>query len=284
MTKNAEDPKDLVGRKASEVAGSGVLAQVSARPRLARMARKKTGDPKAEFGPLGPMPAQTNAELAQAIVRAGLSVVPAGGAVAELLALLQPAFGRRRDAWLQQLADAVQELKARPEAPTFDELSKNELFVTVVFNATQAAQRTHQKEKIEALRAAVMNSVLPTAPGEQEQLMFIRLIDELTPLHLQILSFMRDPAGWFEKQKIPKPDVNTSNRPLILVSAFPDLGGSAEVFSLAMSELVTLGLTGYGLMTVETPLEQLLEKLTTSLGDRFLDFITAPWVLAVAKK
>src|SRR5438132_2950556 len=89
-----------------------------------------------------------------AIVRAGLSVVPAGGAIAELLAFLQPSFGRRRDAWLQQLADGFRELKDRFDAAEFEALGHNELFVTVVFNATQAAQRTHQKEKIEALRAA----------------------------------------------------------------------------------------------------------------------------------
>jgi hypothetical protein len=85
----------------------------------------------------------------------------------------------------------------------------------------------------------VMHSALPLAPGEQEQLMFIRLVDELTALHLQILRFMRDPADWFEHHKIPKPDVITGTRPLILVSAFPALAGDAEVFSQVMSELIS---------------------------------------------
>jgi hypothetical protein len=43
-----------------------------------------------------------------------------------------------------------------------------------------------------------------------------------------------------------------------------------------INELVPLGLTGYRLITVEISQQELFKKLTTPLGDRFLDFITAP--------
>jgi hypothetical protein len=239
-------------------------------------AQKKDGSDATIGGP-GRLPDQRKGEIAQAVAKAAVSLVPiAGGPLAELVGLvLQPAIGRRRDVWLGHLETAIEELQARRDAPSIEELSENELFVTVVLNATQAALRTHQKEKLEALRAAVINAALPMAPGEQEQLMFTRLIDELTPLHLQILRFMRDPADWFEQRNIPKPEVTVGTWPLILVTAFPGLADDAAVFSQVMSELVALGLTGYRMTTVEISQQELLEKLTTPLGDRFLDFITA---------
>jgi len=247
-------------------------------PRLPRMAARTKGVSNASAGGPGPLPDQRKGEIAQAVAKAALSLVPiAGGPLAELVGLvLQPAIGRRRDVWLGQLETAIEDLQARLDAPSIEELSANDLFVTVVLNATQAALRTHQKEKVDALRIGVINAALPMAPGEQEQLMFIRLIDQLTPLHLQILRFMRDPADWFEQHKIPKPEVTVGTWPLILVTAFPGLAGDAEVFSQVMSELVPLGLTGYRMTTVEVSQQELLEKLTTPLGDRFLAFITAP--------
>jgi len=253
-------------------ASAAVHSASSARPTLARMAGKKKGEPKA--GALGPLPSQTNAELAQAIVRAGLSVVPAGGAIAELLAFLQPTFGRRRDVWLQELADGFEDLKDRLDAAEFEALRHNELFVTVVFNATQAAMRTHQPEKLEALRAAVVNSALPMAPDEHTQLMFIRFVDELTALHLRVLSYYRDPAGWFARHDIARPDMSMGPRSAIMEAALPDLRGQSEVYGQVMRELSARGLVHdtTGMVSAQA----LYDPQTTSTGNRFLDFITAP--------
>ncbi len=102
----------------------------------------------------------------QAIVRAGLSIVPPGAAIAELIDLvIQPALNRRRDEWFNGLAADVQKLRDRPDAPTVEELSQNEVFVTTMLNANAAALRTHQAEKLDALRAAVINAALAVLIG-----------------------------------------------------------------------------------------------------------------------
>jgi len=262
--------------KSFGASASEIPSQSSARPTLRGVPHRKKDELASRASDRGPLPSQTKGDTVQAIVRVGLSIVPPGAAVAELINLvIQPALNRRRDAWLNDLAADVEKLKERPDAPTLEQLSQNDVFVTVMLNASAAAMRTHQTEKLEALRAAVINAALPMPPGEQEQLMFVQLIDDLTPMHLQILRFMRDPAGWFEQHKIPKPEVTVGMWPLILVSAFPSFAGDAEVFSQVMSELVPLGLAGYRMVAVEMSQQQLLEKLTTPLGDRFLDFITA---------
>jgi hypothetical protein len=106
----------------------------SARPTLPRMASRKKVGSDSTAGGLGPLPSPTKGEVAQALVKAGVSMVPlAGGPLAELVGLvLQPAIGRRRDVWLGQLETAIEELQQRPDAPSIEELSENELFVTVV--------------------------------------------------------------------------------------------------------------------------------------------------------
>lgn len=249
----------------------------SARPTLAHMAGKKKGGKDAEAGGLGPLPSQTKGEVAQALVKAAVSVVPvAGGPLAELVGLvLQPAIGRRRDVWLGQLETAIEELQKRPDAPSIEELSNNEVFVSVVLNATQAALRTHQTEKLEALRAAVMNSALPMAPDEHTQLMFVRFIDELMPLHLRILSYGRDPAGWLARNNIEKPNIYMGPRSAVLEVALPELQGRSDVYSRAMNDPDTRGMIGVPVSGMVSQ-QSLHDKLTSPLGDRFLDFITAP--------
>lgn len=49
------------------------------------------------------------------------------------------------------------------------------------------------------LRSALVNSVLPDAPDEHEQLTSLRLIDGLTPLDARMLAVLADPDGWFDR-------------------------------------------------------------------------------------
>lgn len=255
---------------------SEVSTDSSARPTLRRMARRKKDVQPAEAGDRGPLPSQAKGETVQAIVRAGMSIVPAGGAVAELIDLvIKPALDRRREDWFNGLAADVQKLKERPNAPTIEELSKNDAFVTVMLNASAAAMRTHQQEKLDALRAAVINTALGMAPDEHTQLMFIRFVDELTALHLRILGYARNPASWFERNQIPKPDIYLGARSAVLEAALPELRGMGDIYNQAVNELSARGLIS-GSFSGMVSQQGLFDKLTSPLGDRFLAFITAP--------
>jgi hypothetical protein len=241
------------------------------------VAGKKKAEQKTDADDLSVVPSQTKGEVAQALVRTGLSFVPLAGApLAELVGLvLQPALEHRREEWLQRLGSAVQEIRDRPGAPTIEELSQNEVFVTVVLNATVAAMRTHQEGKLDALRAAVMNAALPMAPDEHTQLMFIRFVDELTALHLRILSYLRDPPGWFALYDIPRPNISMGARSAILESALPELKDRSDVYTQAVNELSARGLLSGSLSGMVSE-QGLYQPLTSPLGNRFLDFITAP--------
>jgi len=56
--------------------------------------------------------------------------------------------------------------------------------------ATTIAMRSHQTEKLTALHNAIVNSAIPSSSKKDLQLVFVRFIDELTPLHVKLLSFL----------------------------------------------------------------------------------------------
>lgn len=142
-------------------------------------------------------------DKAIAVVRAAIGSLPyAGNAAIELMPLLFTApLERRRQAWMNEIADALRELEKK-RGVTLDQLQSNESFISVLVQATQAAIRNHQKEKIMALRNAVMNSASDVEIEEDLQLLFVRFVDELTPSHFSLLQFFR--AGEKDFDKIEK--------------------------------------------------------------------------------
>jgi len=120
--------------------------------------------------------------------------------------LLGPPVAQRRDDWLNDLERRLRDLEGRVEGFCFDDLGKNRQFVSATLQATQAALRTHQAEKLEALQNALLNVALATAPQhDDQQLIFLHLIDRFTPTHLQVLRYFqsRDQAtlGRFREQE-----------------------------------------------------------------------------------
>ncbi len=120
-------------------------------------------------------------------IKAGLSTAPyIGGPIAEFFSfVIAPPLEMRRDAWLIEIYRRLQTLEQRYEDFKPENLTKNEQFFSVFLQATQIAMRTHQQEKLEALRNAVINSVAMPTVDENLQLIFLNLIDRYTPWHLK---------------------------------------------------------------------------------------------------
>jgi hypothetical protein len=171
---------------------------------------------------LGDLPGRSKAEIGASIVSAGISSVPVvGDAAAELFELvLAPSLGKRRDDWLRKLGEVVAELRQRLAGFDPRDLEGNEHFVSAVLAASTLAMKTHQEEKLEMLRNALVNVVLPRAPDEHEQMNFLRFVDELTPLHVQILRFLEDPNRWYESARAAKPTFSMGGLGAVLFPAF----------------------------------------------------------------
>ena len=121
-------------------------------------------------------------------MQAAASVMPvAGSGVAALMGLVGPKDPRQRrdEEWFELFADKISELESRVEG-----FAESPMFITAVVEATNAALKTHEREKLGALRNAVANSPLPGAPDDSTQLLFLRFVDQLTAAHLKILAVL----------------------------------------------------------------------------------------------
>jgi hypothetical protein len=137
---------------------------------------------------------KTKGDTVHALVKAVVSTVPvAGGPLVEVFAyLVDEPVSKRRDAWIEQIAGSVRALEERLAKPLVEELKNDESFTTVLLSATHIAMRNHEKEKLDALANAVLNTGLGLAPDETERAIMLSLIDRMTPLHVGVLRIYLD--------------------------------------------------------------------------------------------
>lgn len=221
------------------------------------------------------LPQATAGDYVHAAAKAVLSLVPmAGGPVAEIFgAILAPPLVRRRDEWFKMLAEALASLKEKVDGFSPESLSSNEAFVSALLQASPAAIKTHQEEKLEALRNALVNIAANRAPDEDIQAVFIGYIDALTPTHIRILKCFENPVRFVTSRG---GRVNFELGPVssILELAFPEFG-SDRGYEQFVRDLHTRGLISIDERTIHTVMSAtgLSERRTSKLGDRFLSFI-----------
>jgi hypothetical protein len=203
------------------------------------------------------------------VVQAAASAMPvAGPAVAAVMGLIGPKIAHRRDKWFELLADKISELESR-----VDGFAEDPMFITAVFEATSAALKTHEQEKLEALRNAVGNSVLPGAPEDSIQLMYLRFLDELSAAHLKVLDVLNNPRAALARAG---KELRASGPVLahLIYLCLPDLNGEGFLVEQVHRDLRNRGLIDQGapfgqiIITAGT-----LNKSTTLFGEQFLQFI-----------
>lgn len=222
-------------------------------------------------------PPKINAEDVQyVLVKAGLASIPTlGAAVSELFSLITSPLEKRRDEWVVEIAKSLKELEEKVDDFKMSELSQNEVFITTVTYATQAAIRNHQEEKLEALKNAVLNAALPNSPSEDLQLMFLEFIDTLTPWHLRVLKFFSNPLEWAQKHNISYSFGFGGSPGQALLMAFPELNKLGEFSNLLVKDLSSRGLLlDFSLSTMMTGNGATSPRIT-AIGSQFLSFISS---------
>ena len=118
-----------------------------------------------------PLPEPTREDFQRAGLKGLISLVPVAGAVAsELLGVASAPVAQRRDDWLSDLERRLREVEGCVQGFRLEDLGKNPQFISATMQATQAASRTHQSEKLEALQNAVVNVALGKPPTEDLRL------------------------------------------------------------------------------------------------------------------
>src|ERR1700688_1236316 len=110
-------------------------------------------------------PQEGKGAIALKIAEAAISAIPIVGGPLSVLSELAEPYSRRRQRWLEQLAEVVSELKDHVEDLS-KPLEENDRFLTAVVHASQIAMGAHQEDKLRALRNAVRNSALKSAPDD----------------------------------------------------------------------------------------------------------------------
>lgn len=158
-----------------------------------------------------------------------------------------------------------------------EELAGEPQFVTAVVRATQIAVGTHREEKIRMLRNALRRVGLGTAPSDDLQEVYFRLIEELTPSHARVLGFL-----WKEIGKLPDPLLAAGRPPFGAVPprppardvvgaigvAFPGMRGQPDFIEQMLFDLRSRRLLRIG---ENAPLPQ--GPLVTNHGVGFLNFV-----------
>jgi hypothetical protein len=196
-----------------------------------------------------------------------ISLVPVlGTSIGQLIT--SPLEERRND-WLRDLESRLRELEGQVKGFRFDNLGENPAFVTAVTQAAQAALRTHEDAKLDALRNAVLNVAAGTAPTADKQAIFLQMADRYTPLHLRLLEFFDDP------QKLGATWANHTSVWQVIYTVFPDLADQFQLVNAVVVELKSAGLISPAIEHAMTPAPP-YPKWATHLGEDFLRFIEQP--------
>lgn len=187
----------------------------------------------------------------------------------------QGLINRRQQKWNQRVAETIADIRSRTGETGAGEILASEHFLTVVTEATLIACRNHDEEKIKALRAAILHTALSDAPDEPIQMMFLRLIDYLTPLHLVTVAFLNDPVEWMKQHDMPDPrwPVGTSSA-LIQYCVVP-VQGKPGIVEMIVRDLQGAGLVEQGhFLRMPMSGAGILQSHTTDCGRLFVRYIS----------
>jgi len=216
-------------------------------------------------------------DYAHAGVRAGLSTAPfLGGPLAEFFSMvIAPPLEQRRDAWLIVIFTRLKKLEEEVEGFKIENLTQNENFISILLYATQAAMRTHQKEKLEALRNAVINSAILPSIDENLQLMFLTLVDRYTPAHLVILQLLDNQTQYGKQYGFgTSKEERWETIAQLIEKSIPDMSEERPILMQILKDLSSDGLlTPDFEKRILRPIDRASFSTTTELGKKFLDFI-----------
>lgn len=218
-------------------------------------------------------PKKTASDYVHSAMKGALSAIPVAGGPLSILfeTVFSAPIDKRRQEWLSSLGIAIEELTKKVDGLSPEALSGNEAFISVALQATQIALRNHQQEKIAALKNAIINTVLEKSIDENKALIFTRIIDEITPLHIMVLTFLNKPEN-YEKELQAKARSTFTHYPnniSVFEEYYPELKSSSSLVEQVIKELYAKGF-----VFVES-IHRGKGRVTTQFGQEFLAFISS---------
>jgi hypothetical protein len=210
------------------------------------------------------------------VFRAALSAVPTVGGV--FSSLMTDYIPNRRATRIIEFAEAVASDIVKISDRLNADYVKTDEFAYLFEQCFKGVSEDYQQEKIDAYRAILLNSMLhPEMPQERNQL-YLKIVNDLLPIHIHLLRAFYDPNGYARAVGIQTQSYSmTTSLSQLLRDLFPGL--TADEIRSAVHDLDTLGLTNNISNSLTTMMSGGgIEKLAgrmTSYGRAFMCFITA---------
>ncbi len=206
------------------------------------------------------------------------SLIPYGSNVYELFtAINQPLYEKRIEEWRTSVTLRLVKLE-QVQKVNIKILSENEEFVSLLTKASLDAIQFHQEEKLEALKAVVINSALEISSGtlDYEELnMFLRIVERIDATQFTMLKLFHKPNLALADMGKPELINSTDRVGTLFLKAFQIPKEKVDVLTQMWKELHDLGLITSGGFNVQYVVNPTTTKsnVITSFGERFLEMI-----------
>jgi hypothetical protein len=220
--------------------------------------------------------AVSNRDMVAIVLRESLGALPViGPGLTELVNVVIPnsAFNRLVDFTIDLRSDL-----ARLETRLNQDYLKTDAAAFMVKEIIILVRDNYQKEKLDALRGAFLNSVIVSSRDNERKELYLNLLERMTTLHLRILSLCADPQGFVRRRGISVPSAGGGALMQTMTACLPELD-RAQIIAI-WNDLNNSGLLNgeaNSLMAIasDNSLPQLRMRLS-EFGKDFVDFITVP--------
>lgn len=219
-------------------------------------------------------PEKTKGDYLHSTTKGTLNLIPyVGGAVSTLFeTVLSSPIDKRKEEWLKSLAATIDELCDTVDGLKIENLAKNDEFVSICIHASNIALRTHQDEKLKRLLNAVRNTATGDIGDESKRLIFLRVIDEMTELHIRVFIFLAEIDQFVKKlnRKQPSNTVSThwGDARNVWDATYSDIKSQDP-----MLDVIVADLNRYGFIRIKEFHEARLNSVATKFGFEFNEFI-----------
>ena len=218
------------------------------------------------------IPKEDSADKLTGLIKAGIDAVPAGSIMTWFIEQIwKPPLVRRTEKWMNDVTEKLKSIDVKIE-----DLVNNERFITCLTQSYQVATRTHNQEKVKALKNAVINSIPTPTYSESLQSLFINYIDSLTEWHIRFLTFFNRP-DWMDLYRGKTFEHAKYFIFGMMWDLYPDLKDKEDLTELIFRDLKNSGLINQRWETVQnlaisTQGGTSIPKVT-DIGKDFLEFI-----------
>jgi len=220
-------------------------------------------------------PVEPITDKAHRLVRTTLAAIPVAGstAVEVFSAIVTPPIERRMRAWTEEVTNALNKLLS-DGVVKWEDINGNENFQSRLIQATTEALKTHQHEKLQALKNAVVNSAAGTDMDDDEEEIVLNLVAILTPSHIHVLDLFLYPQKNTERIHAFVTSLKTAPGQ-ILVSAFKGSGKDYSFWQRIFDDLVREGLLDdSSTSTLHNFNNAIMPATPTPIASRLFELIT----------